>query len=535
MGVPANLAERWQRPAALLAFAALGAILAFRLAQYLALTSQTIPYPFQLDYGEGIVWQQMRAIVSGHGYAPIEGFPAIVFHYPPVYHLVSAAVAQLTGIDQLFAGRLVSMVSTLVVAVLLARIMVVLAPSAAPRRATLLAAAITALITFTIQPVEFWSLYMRVDLLCTALVLGGLVLGLKAIEQPRCIIPAAILFVLAVYTKQTAIAAPAAVFGTLLFVRPQTALAGIGTAVVLGLCIMAAMLLWTDGGFIRHILFYNINRVDLHGLLIIVANINDQLALTACGLIGVIQQVKFARRTMVASGSGGLRGFVTVLRTDRGQARRVMVLAYLAICTLMLGMIAKSGAADNYLIEWNCLLALFAGLAFAELIASLLPSEGAARATIMAVLLPALFCLQLVITPALGSWLGKAMAFRTDETAAVVDTIRAAPQPVISDDMVALLRGGKPVLWESAIFAELASIGVWDETPFLNKIRARQFAFFVITNPEDKRLIRSRYTPAVQSAIESAYPNRINIGTYQLRFPAGPLPAYAEPLTHRPR
>ena len=77
-------------------------------------------YPYDLDYGEGIVWQQMRNIVAGHGYGPIGVFPAIVYHYPPIYHLTVAATAMITGIDQLIAGRLVSLVSLFVSMVLTA-------------------------------------------------------------------------------------------------------------------------------------------------------------------------------------------------------------------------------------------------------------------------------------------------------------------------------------------------------------------------------------------------------------------------------
>lgn len=519
----------WQRRVPLLAFAALGALLVVRLVQYLSMTCTTMRYPFQLDYGEGIVWQQMRAIVAGHGYGSIDGFPAIVFHYPPVYHLVTAALASVTGMDELFAGRLVSMLCTLAVAALLARILLKCAPAAAPRAARLGAAAIIGLTALTIGPIEFWSLFMRVDLLCTALVLAGLLCGLKAIQSPRWIVPAAVLFVLAVYTKQTAIAAPAAVFGTLLFLRPRTALTGIGCAMALGMVVMAGLMIATDGGFVRHIFFYNINRLDLSRLNLVVANLGDHFALMTCGLIGVLQQVK-----MLRDGSGaGLRGFLARLRSHPAQARVVMLLAYLAITTPMMLMIAKSGASTNYLIEWNLALTLLAGLALVDLLTPLIRSEGASQASAMATVLPVLFIAQLLLHPGMSGWIGKALESQSRDTAAVVETIRAAPAPVISDDMVAVLRGGKPVLWESAIFAELASIGVWDEKPFLDQIRERRFAFFVMTHAEDKRLFNSRYTPAVKAAIDSAYPTVVERGPYRLQFPAGKLPAYAEPLSQQ--
>jgi hypothetical protein len=77
-----------------------------------------IAYPYELDYGEGIVWQQMRLMFGSRAYGPIDGFPAIVFHYPPVYHAVSAALAALTGMDGLAAGRAVSLISLFAAAML---------------------------------------------------------------------------------------------------------------------------------------------------------------------------------------------------------------------------------------------------------------------------------------------------------------------------------------------------------------------------------------------------------------------------------
>ena len=97
-----------------------------------------------------------------------------------------------------------------------------------------------ALIALGMLPTSQWSVLMRVDMLCMALTFGGLLCGMLALTRPRAVYLAALLFVAAVYTKQTAIAAPAAVFGTLLFLRPRTALTGIGCAVALGLVMQTA-------------------------------------------------------------------------------------------------------------------------------------------------------------------------------------------------------------------------------------------------------------------------------------------------------
>jgi hypothetical protein len=74
-----------------------------------------LAYPFG-DYGEGIVWQQALLIPGPRMYGPIDHLPFIVFHYPPVYHLMSRAVMSF-GIDPLAAGRIVSLAANAVIAI----------------------------------------------------------------------------------------------------------------------------------------------------------------------------------------------------------------------------------------------------------------------------------------------------------------------------------------------------------------------------------------------------------------------------------
>ena len=81
--------RRWVGGAALLV---LIAILFVDVGKLISTAIVAMNYPYDLDYGEGIVWQQMDDIVAGKGYAPLGTFPAIVYHYPPVYHLVVAGV-----------------------------------------------------------------------------------------------------------------------------------------------------------------------------------------------------------------------------------------------------------------------------------------------------------------------------------------------------------------------------------------------------------------------------------------------------------
>ncbi|MET0269297.1 MAG: hypothetical protein ABW173_02610, partial [Sphingomonas sp.] len=125
-------------------------------------------YPYDLDYGEGIVWQQAREIVGGRGYAPLGVYPAIVFHYPPVYHLIVMGVAGIGGIDPLAAGRGVSIAATLVTMALCAVLAARLIPPDTRRWTRLPAAIGSALIFAVFAPVAMWFAFMRVDMLAGA-------------------------------------------------------------------------------------------------------------------------------------------------------------------------------------------------------------------------------------------------------------------------------------------------------------------------------------------------------------------------------
>jgi hypothetical protein len=87
--------------------------------------------------------------------------------------------------------------------------------------------------------------------------------------------------------------------------------------------------------------------------------------------------------------------------------------------------------------------------------------------------------------------------------------------------MVLLKRAGKPVVWEPAIFAELASEGLWDRHPFIEMIHCRRFAFFVTVGARGDALFDHRYDGAVADAMDRAYPVRREMAGLVLHLPRG--------------
>jgi hypothetical protein len=479
------------------------ALLGFSALRLLLLGGKALFFPYELDYGEGIVWQQMVLIFHGQGYGPIDGFPAIVFHYPPVFHAAAYALSA-TGLDPLAAGRLVSLLAALACALLVGAFAAGLAEG---RR---LCGAFAALVALAFWPVGFWAPLMRVDMLAFAFGLAGIRFGLAALRRPAFVHAAAVCFVAAIFTKQTAIAAPAATFLVLLLVRPRTAWAGIAGCLLLGTAALAALAFATDGGFLRHIFLYNINRADYSRLAWIAQQALLHLFFFAAALFAIVQGL--AERLPAYRGAGW-RAARETLRDRPGDAAFLLLLIYFALTGLMLALVAKSGSNLNYFIEWMLAASVFAGLAVRD-------SATAARPSLIAALVPAALGVQILLLPGSPPWTASMAPVRQPGLERLEAAVRASPKPIISDDMVLLMRAGKRVMWEPAIFAELASERVWDERPFIARIRAREFGFFVTVGDRGSRLFDSRYTPAVAAAIDQAYPRRRLVAGYVIHLPA---------------
>ena len=96
-----------------LALAVLFAALLWKFASFVAIGARAVVWPFELNYGEGIVWEQALLLSEGRAYGPIDaGLPAIVFHYTPLYHAICLLVAEFTGGDLLVVGRMVTLAAT---------------------------------------------------------------------------------------------------------------------------------------------------------------------------------------------------------------------------------------------------------------------------------------------------------------------------------------------------------------------------------------------------------------------------------------
>jgi hypothetical protein len=460
---------------------ALGAILDFIVA---------IRDPYELDYGEGIVWQQAALIPGPRMYAAGANLPFIAFHYPPLFYLVVRAVATVMP-DLLSAGRLVSATAAVSIVPLVAALVLVAArPSSGRRPFAIVAISIaTGLLALSLHAIRTWGLFMRVDMIAIALGLAGVAIAAWSDGKLWGTTCGLLLCVASVYCKQTQLPAGLAVFIVMLLRRPRTAIGAATIAAASGLAVLGVLQWLTLGGFLDNIIGYNVNRFAWD-------NLPDVFwpERTSFPFMLLMPVAAYSiLRSVVAPASEGARGILHPRLEDRATAARAMLLLHFALASLMLATVFKSGGNCNYLLDWLCVGSVLIGVWLCDLMST----ERHFAAVVGLMILGLMF-------PPVRQMPDEFSTAELDGQAALVRRIAEAKRPVASENMTLLMRAGKPVIFEPAIVTELASVGRWNEQPLVHMIDSGGFAFMITT--DDVHGATSRRTPAVDAAMRQAYP-----------------------------
>jgi hypothetical protein len=192
---------------------------------------------------------------------------------------------------------------------------------------------------------------------------------------------------------------------------------------------------------------------------------------------------------------------------------------YVGISTPLLALVAKSGSSVNYFIEWLVGCAMMLGILAGRLAAAAHGPRPWAAALAGVALAGAVMAQVSRVQPPAHAGLpyGQSSPALAE---ALIALARSSDRTIISDDMLLTLRAGREVPWEPAIFAELASLGRWDERLIAERIRAGEFAFAVTLGGRGEWLFRARYNPAVADALDAAFPRQIRRGPLVIRLPA---------------
>lgn len=186
---------RWSGPSILEGLAlALGA---WYILAYIALALVRVRYPFELEWMEGAVLEQVRHVAGGHRLYAAPSIDFTPFQYPPFYFYLGAGISKIVGVG-FVPLRLLSFLSSLGCFVIMFKM--VRRESGNPKAGFLGASLFAA----CFRADGAWYDLGRIDSLCLLLVLAAAYL-VRFYAPRRDSIVAAVLLALAFLTKQSAL------------------------------------------------------------------------------------------------------------------------------------------------------------------------------------------------------------------------------------------------------------------------------------------------------------------------------------------
>ncbi len=476
-----------------------------------------ITQPYQLNYGEGLIaWQAAHITDPTRAYAPIDHYPYVVFQYPPLYLLATRAMGTITG-DLLTAGRSVSVLSAALLCVVVGWITFQALPSRADRKMRLLAAVFAGALPATLYNFN-WTWLARVDTLAVLLSFGGVALFAARTNSAPVQILASVLMTAALFTRQTALAAPLACLLVAILIDQRIALRMLLTLSILGGGVLAWLAWWTHGEVLLHLFRYNQNPFSI--------------ARAALG--GLLNTRHVAGLLLLAGGASVtvLRATWTLLRRRRwdllranlrvnGYRRRVTLLVlYSTLAWLSTLAFGKEGSDVNYFLEWNVTLVPLAGVLLFRAAPAMTNRVHLRPAWLAVLAIPPLLLntgfdqartgLLRMFAPISAEDRQHAEMFER-----ALAEVRAVPGRVFSEDMNLLYKSGKDIPADPTMIQCLAATGAWDQRPFVRLIQAQDFELIVAYDLSS----RERYSQAVASAIEQAYEETTRVGDYRMYRP----------------
>ncbi|GIV97033.1 MAG: hypothetical protein KatS3mg057_1690 [Herpetosiphonaceae bacterium] len=446
----------------------LGALLLARVGGLAERVIATTAYPFQFDPTEGIILSEVRMLAQGENiYAPFTAERFISAPYPPLYYVLLLPPLKFAA-PSFTWGRIVALLAALSIAGILWAI----AAQTAGRRWALIAAGLWLGST----PLLVWANRLKPDLLAVAFSLLGL---LVLMRWPRRLGLVALCFALAWYSKQSALAAPAAATLWLMLQDWRRALRLVLlTAAAIGVPFLILDLL-TGHGFYIHLIGFHALPWSARrwlGLLGDMAGYHAILALLSLVWLG--------------------------LALRRGRRALPLPAVYLPLAALGSFSGGTFGGFHNHMLEFLAALCLGATLLL-----------GAARLSRAPALLAALaaLVLQVALSWSTPDWLAWELSnVPTAQGRARMEALArfVADQPgeVWSDNIGLLTTVGKPVRFnDPLIMAQSAMLGWWDERVFVEEIRSGGFSAILWRGDVHSGPRPNDLSPAAYEAIRERY------------------------------
>ena len=413
--------------------------------------------PYQLDYEEGNILNAAVRIL--HGLSPYPNphiLPNVINPYGPVIYFVDAALVKVFGLT-FFPGRMMVIVSGVVIAIFIAVLL--------RRETNSLAVGVAFGALFLCSPfVQFWWPLLRVDLPGLALTLAGLIVFHR---NPRRAWIAGVLFVLAIFTKHTLVAAPAAcVVWSLMNHQKKEAARLLAVCIVLGGLALAA------------------GEIATHGVL--------AFALFRTHPDPYVWSAYPAALRQVAEDNVVLVAFAAVLLAGNLWQKRISLpLLYLIFATLTTMTIGKAGSNSNHLIEPMAALCIAGGAGWKYL----LELEGVRQFVPLALAL-------LAAGQAVDG--SRTLAFEPRNSACeqVIELVRQQlGSAVLSENTGAVVLAGKtPLISNPFVYTQLVKYAGWNDYDLVNMLRLRRVPLVLIDAGR-----RQQWSKAVMQSLHENY------------------------------
>jgi hypothetical protein len=394
---------------------------------------------------ESLVALHSSMLVHGEGlYYNLNRYPFTVSPYGPIFYAASGCLQRL-GAGPYFSGRILSFAALLTSLWLCWKALGYLTTDRYARATGALLAAST-------SNILFWGTVGQVDMLAACCSLAALTLFLRYREQReiKSLVWSAILVILAIFTKQTSMAAGAAIGLTLLVEERRRGVYWIASVGVAAACIALALNAVTHGGYFSDAIVANINPFAWHKL----GEQSQYLILTGAGVI--------------------LTAVIGAWHVSRRSAPLFVYAGFSVAIWLVTA--PKIGSDLNYQIEMMLALSMCAADALAEL--EFFPSLFAGRRT-WVTLLQVPLLLHVAVNALLTARVVAERALlepaRSEETAALKPYV-AGPGRVLSAHYDSLVQYRGDIEVEPLIYSLLVQAGRADPRPLLRDLSTRQFA-----------------------------------------------------------
>jgi len=401
-------------------------------------------FPYQIDYGEGLMMEGAMCIRQGRAlYPAVNGFSGVIHVYGPLAYAAAAATLPADGVS-FTVGRFLMLLCTVAISAMIAVMLW--------RRTHSMRLGVAFGLLLPLVPAfRFWSYLLRADLIGIAISIAGLMLYATKPKYAHWTIP---FFVTALFCKYSLLAAPFAVF--LHMIAKRRAVDAVRFAVILGLSCESLFLLLqrkTAGAFAFHMFSTHPDGYSL----------TQFFHLAALAWLG-------------APVVTGLAGYYIVSRLGSGEADLASL--YFVSASINSLTAGKPGAATNHFLEWMIAACMCAGLGYAAL-----RSRYPRRMVQISLILGFSVLLAVVMQNRPAS---QPFSELSECAGAYQYVAQSRSSRVLSQSLGPLLLTGKPVLLtDPFVYGQLVEHGRWSDSALVQQVKEQYFGLIIVNvDPE---------------------------------------------------